>query len=142
MIGQHETCMNCGRVIGTLETPRIYNGKVVCFACDDLLRRQASMNFFNQDLRDNHLKTMMQQHPTRVHVDKPSGLSTAAMIMSFLGYLIWPCAILAIIFAIAAGGPEENRRTRSRATASLVFGVISLVITGFVWLVIIGSMSH
>jgi hypothetical protein len=36
-----ETCENCGLVIGNLETPRIFDGYVVCVICDDKLRHPA-----------------------------------------------------------------------------------------------------
>ncbi|MGC9258581.1 MAG: hypothetical protein ACP5I8_00680 [Phycisphaerae bacterium] len=37
---QQDVCENCHRVIGSLETPCLFNGQVVCFDCDALLRRQ------------------------------------------------------------------------------------------------------
>ncbi len=37
-----ETCENCGRPIGKLETPMLWRGRVVCFDCDGLLRKQAN----------------------------------------------------------------------------------------------------
>ena len=36
-----EICMNCGRAIGALEKACVFNGKVLCFDCDGILRRQA-----------------------------------------------------------------------------------------------------
>ena len=38
-----ENCENCGRGIGELEMPCVFNGLVVCFDCDGLLRRQATV---------------------------------------------------------------------------------------------------
>ena len=37
-----EICENCQRVIGSLETPMVWRGRVVCFDCDALLRRKAN----------------------------------------------------------------------------------------------------
>ena len=36
-----EVCSNCERAIGNLETPCVFNGRVVCFDCNQRLRRQA-----------------------------------------------------------------------------------------------------
>lgn len=36
-----ETCANCGRDIGRLETPRVWDGNIVCGPCDTLLRGDA-----------------------------------------------------------------------------------------------------
>ena len=36
-----ETCENCGRTIGKLETPRIWDEHVVCAACHDILAKSA-----------------------------------------------------------------------------------------------------
>ncbi len=33
-----ETCQNCGRTIGNLETRHLFNGQIVCVQCDGLLR--------------------------------------------------------------------------------------------------------
>lgn len=35
-----EECSNCGRVIGKLETPRVFEGNVVCAACWGVLTAQ------------------------------------------------------------------------------------------------------
>lgn len=37
---KNEACANCGRTIGKLETPRIWDGHVVCAQCDARLRPQ------------------------------------------------------------------------------------------------------
>ncbi len=35
---QTETCQNCGRTIGNLETRHLFNGQIVCAQCDGQLR--------------------------------------------------------------------------------------------------------
>ena len=37
---QFEICANCGRKIGKLETPCVFNGNVVCEECDQILRKK------------------------------------------------------------------------------------------------------
>lgn len=38
----NEMCENCGRVIGRLEKPCVFDRNIVCFECDQRLRRQAN----------------------------------------------------------------------------------------------------
>lgn len=38
----NELCGNCGRAIGKMEKPCVFDGNVVCFECDQRLRRQAN----------------------------------------------------------------------------------------------------
>lgn len=35
-----EQCANCGKIIGKLETPHVFNGAVVCAACSTVLNQQ------------------------------------------------------------------------------------------------------
>ena len=39
----NELCGNCGRAIGKMEKPCVFDGNVVCFECDQRLRRQATV---------------------------------------------------------------------------------------------------
>lgn len=39
---QTETCQNCGRTIGNLETRHLFNGQIVCAECDSKLRPSQS----------------------------------------------------------------------------------------------------
>ena len=43
-----ETCSNCERAIGNLETPHIFNGHVVCAQCDTRLRANAPQRIDTQ----------------------------------------------------------------------------------------------
>lgn len=44
MADTSEKCENCGREIGRLETPYVFSEHIVCFDCDQRLRRQAVGN--------------------------------------------------------------------------------------------------
>lgn len=37
-----ETCANCDRSIGKLETPHVYKGEIVCAACHEILSRPST----------------------------------------------------------------------------------------------------
>lgn len=44
-----ETCENCGRVIGKLETPRAFDGHVVCAECHARLAKSPATRELNWD---------------------------------------------------------------------------------------------
>jgi hypothetical protein len=38
---QLDVCANCGRTIGKLESPCVFNGNIVCEECDQILRKKS-----------------------------------------------------------------------------------------------------
>ena len=60
---QTETCANCGRSIGALETPRLWDEKTVCFQCRRLLTEQRDDASMDAPIDPANSK----RHPLSVH---------------------------------------------------------------------------
>ena len=72
----------------------------------------------------------------RVVVQKSSGFGVAALALGIIGLLLWPAAVLAIIFG--GVGLGKDRRGRGMATAGLVLGIIGAALWLLLW-IFVGS---
>jgi hypothetical protein len=104
-----EHCENCGRVIGQLETPRVYRQRVVCAECHDRLTAAPAL----PPLPAPMPTAPVYVAPPTIIVDQPRGTSALGVVSLVLGVLAllvawvpfcgvigWPLAIVGAICGV------------------------------------------
>ena len=118
-----ETCANCGRTIGNLETPAVWNGSVVCADCHGILERQ------NKTAQP---AAATQPNP---HACPHCGSSqTASLRVIYQGGVSVGGATGVGVglhsVAVFAGGGQSQSALSARASPPLKKGIISPVLMG------------
>jgi Na+/H+-dicarboxylate symporter len=80
-------------------------------------------------------------HPPMHAWPPQNGLGTAGFVLGLLALIVWPLAILGLIFSAVGIGKASRREATNRglAVAGVVLSLISLLF-GVVWIAVIGAM--
>jgi hypothetical protein len=161
-----EQCENCGRLIGALETPHIYEDHVVCRQCKDKLSvpRPPALPSIARPTEIRrasppppaYLETGHVPYAPSVNVHLPkraSSFGITSLILGIIAFLLcWlpligmltiPLSLLGVIFG-SIGLAVALRRQGSGAgypCAGIAVGLFALLI-GLVQVAVVGSAAH
>lgn len=102
MARQLETCENCGRTIGALETPHVHNDHVVCAECAGHLARSPSSAPSVPELRTPRRGEIICPNPNCGYIGKPKKQARGSMAVGCLLCLLMLLPGL-IYFALMSG---------------------------------------
>jgi hypothetical protein len=112
-----ETCTNCNRAIGNLETPHLYEGHIVCADC-------------YQRLEAEH-RTRALGYASTTPGSGQDGKALAGLVLGLVGLFAWclpivglPVGVIGIV--MGAKGLKSNRR--GMAMAGLILSSICVVL--------------
>lgn len=114
-----ETCENCGRKIGKLETPRLFQERVVCHQCWNLLQAQRPVD-------------LNYATPSPANATNPR---RAAQI----GFLV-ACIVMATLFIISSSADSFGDYGAAKAVLGVI-GVGLLVVGILIWIISAGVKS-
>ena len=139
-----EICSDCQRPIGNDEQVFVANGQIVCEQCFSLRSIVAADTSATVDTAEKKQPmpepTMEEQialltKQVELLRTRVSPMANAAMIMGILGFALWPCSVLAIIFGMLA--TTETKKTERRAGKAVLLGILGLVLQAIFWIVLI-----
>ena len=106
-----EVCENCGRQMGKLETPMIWQEHVVCLVCHTRLTSRLGAA---RGVRAVANAPMLRGETQVSEGERVGSLATASLVVAIIGIVVPPLLLVAFVLAEVAYYTAGDGRTKTR----------------------------